>query len=64
MSNELKNLDKNEARAWIAMKDGSEADARSVHGEEGKNYIAWCAAADACYTYRKAHGLLGDFEGR
>jgi hypothetical protein len=29
------------------MMSGSELDARTVRGEEGKNYIAWCAAADA-----------------
>jgi hypothetical protein len=62
MTNELKNLDNTEAKAWRAMMRGSELDARSVFGEEGKNYIAWCAAADACYAYRKAHGLLE--EGR
>lgn len=38
---------------------GSEADACTIYGQEGKNELAWRAAADACYDYRKAHGLLG-----
>jgi len=62
MSNELKRLHRIEAKAWKAMNDGSEQDASSTCGQHGKNYIAWCAAADACYEYRKAHGLLE--EGR
>jgi hypothetical protein len=40
-------LKKAEAKAWNFMMSGSELDARTVRGEEGKNYIAWCAAADA-----------------
>ena len=60
MDNELRRLHEIEAHAWAVMMDGSEEDARSVYGEEGKNYVAWCAAADACYEYRKAHGMLGE----
>lgn len=60
MTNELRTLDKAEAKAFRAMMNGSELDARSVFGEEGKNYAAWCAAADACYEYRKTHGLIGE----
>lgn len=56
---ELKSLLKIEAKTWNAMMNGSEADARTVRGEEGKNYIAWCKAADACRTYREAHGMVG-----
>lgn len=55
----LKILDKAEAKAHRVMMKGSEADARSVRGEEGKNYLAWCAAADACHAYREAHNLIG-----
>ena len=55
----LKTLDKIEAAAWRAMMNGSEADARSVYGEEGPTYLAWCAAADACRAYREAHDLIG-----
>ena len=58
MANELKILDRTEAKAWNVMMNGSEADARTVRGEEGRNYVAWCAAADACRAYREAHGLL------
>lgn len=53
----LKTLMTTERKAWNAMMKGSEADARTVRGEEGKNYIAWCAAADAERAYREAHGL-------
>lgn len=55
---ELKTLTKIEAKAWNAMMNGSEQDARTVKGEEGRNYIAWCKAADECRAYREAHGLL------
>ena len=58
MSNELKRLHRIEAKAWNTMANGSEEDACSTYGQHGKNYIAWMAAADACYDYRKAHGLL------
>lgn len=57
MTATLKNLMKTEAKAWKSMMNGSEADARTVRGEEGRNYVAWCAAADAERTYREAHGL-------
>jgi hypothetical protein len=55
----LKTLEKTEAKLWRAMMNGSEADARTVYGEEGKSYLAWCAAADACRAYREAHDLVG-----
>lgn len=55
----LKALDAAEAKAYRAMMNGSEADARSVRHEEGKNYVAWSKASDACYAYRKANKLLG-----
>jgi hypothetical protein len=49
----LKALDKAERKAWNTMMNGSEADSRTVFGEEGKNYVAWCKAADACRHYRE-----------
>ncbi len=49
----LKALEKIETKAWNAMMSGSELDARTVRGEEGKNYLAWCAAADACRIKRQ-----------
>lgn len=51
MTNELKLLRIAESRAWNAMMNGSETDARTVRGKEGKNYIAWCKAADAMRAY-------------
>lgn len=56
---ELRALDRIEGKAWRVMMNGSEADARTVKGEEGVNYLAWCAAADRCRAYREAHGLEG-----
>lgn len=53
MTPKLQTLLKAEAKAWATMIRGSEADARSVRGEEGKNYLAWSAAADACYEYQR-----------
>lgn len=55
----LRSLDQTEAKAFRAMMNGSEQDARTVYGEEGRNYIAWCAAADACFAYRQEHGVVG-----
>lgn len=55
----LKELMKAERRAYREMMRGTEADCRTVRGEEGKNYLAWCAAADAERAYREAHGLIG-----
>ncbi len=43
----------------ILGKGSSEIDARTVYGEEGKNYVAWSAAADAERAYREAHDLIG-----
>lgn len=57
MTAALKNLMTTERRAWNAMMNGTEADARSVYGEEGRNYLAWCAAADAVRAKRQEMGL-------
>lgn len=38
---ELKTYTKASNAAWRTMMHGTEADARTVRGEEGKNYIAW-----------------------
>ena len=57
-STELKNLMSAERKAWRVMMAGSEADARTVRGEEGKNYIAWSKAAAAERAYRERHDLL------
>ena len=54
----LKDLMKAERKAWRVMANGTEADARTVRGEEGVNYIAWCAAADAEREYREKHDLV------
>jgi hypothetical protein len=51
-------LDRAENQAWQAMMNGSEADACTLRGQEGKNYLAWCEAADRYYNYRKAAGLI------
>lgn len=59
MHTTLKALDKAERKAWNAKMRGSEADASTIYGQEGKNEMAWRAAADACREYREAHGLLG-----
>lgn len=56
---QLLTLEAAERKAWRAMMNGSETDARTVYGEEGKNYIAWCATADACRTFREQHDLIG-----
>lgn len=49
----LNTLLKIEAKAWRVMMNGSELDARTVRGEEGKNYIAWCSAADQVRALRE-----------
>lgn len=59
MHTNLKALDQAERKAWRVKMNGSEADASTVYGQEGKNELAWRAAADACRTYREAHGLIG-----
>lgn len=53
MNASLSNLLKIEAKAWKAMMNGSEIDARTVRGEEGVNYLAWCAAADQVRAVRE-----------
>lgn len=55
----LRNLEAAERKAWNTLMRGSEADACTLYGQEGKNELAWRAAADACYAYRAKHGLLG-----
>lgn len=55
---ELQPFIKATRKAWRIMATGTEADARTVYGEEGKNYLAWCAAADAECAFRTAHDLL------
>lgn len=54
---ELKKYTKASKKAWNIMMNGSEIDARTIRGEEGKNYIAWCAAADAECKFREEHEL-------
>lgn len=54
----LKDLMKAEKKAWNTMMKGTEVDARTIKGEEGPNYIAWCKAAAAERTYRETHNLL------
>ncbi len=51
---EIKKFDRAERKAWNTMMRGSSADASSIFGQEGKNYLAWCAAADACRAARNA----------
>lgn len=55
----LKALEVAECRAWLVKRRGSEADACTIYGKEGKNELAWRKAADACRAYRSQHGLLG-----
>lgn len=61
--NELKSFTKVSNAAWRKMMNGTEADARTVRGEEGSNYLAWCAAADAECAFREKHDLC-DFPNR
>lgn len=56
---ELRNLEKAERKAWNKKMKGSEADACTVYGMEGKNELAWRKAADECFNYRKQHDLVG-----
>lgn len=56
---ELKRLEKIERQAWYKMRGGSEIDACTIYGQEGKNELAWREAANACHDYRNQHGLLG-----
>lgn len=50
----LKTLIRAERKADRAMMNGTAEDCRTVKGEEGKNYIAWMAAADALRFHRLA----------
>lgn len=51
----LSNLYAKEKEAWRTMMNGSEKDASTVFGEEGKNYIEWTKAADAVREFRSQH---------
>lgn len=42
---ELRNLEKIERKAWNTKMNGSEADACTLYGQEGKNELAWRKAA-------------------
>jgi hypothetical protein len=55
---DLDALERIEEEAFQTMMDGTEEDACTLFGREGQNYLAWCRAADACYAYREANGLL------
>ncbi len=55
----LKTLEQIKRKAWNTKMKGSEVDACTIYGQEGKNELAWRKAADACRDYREAHGLLG-----
>lgn len=55
----LKDLEQAEREAFDALMNGSEEDASTTPGKEGKNEIAWRAAADACFDYRQKHDLIG-----
>lgn len=54
MTAELKALMKASNKAWRVMSNGSAEDACAIPGQEGPNYLAWCAAADAESAYRDA----------
>ena len=58
MTTELKALVKASNKAWNVMANGSEADACTIRGLEGANYLAWCAAADAERAYREAQEVV------
>jgi hypothetical protein len=55
----LKNLDKAERKAWNTKMRGSLEDACTIYSKEGKNELAWRAAADECAKAREALGLIG-----
>jgi len=57
MTAQLKNLEKQERKMWNAMMNGSAEDSSTVYGKEGKNYLAWCAAADECREYRELNNI-------
>lgn len=52
----LNQLMKASDKAERVMMRGAEADACTIRGQEGVNYLAWCAAADAERAHREAHG--------
>ena len=54
VTSELKALMKASNAAWRLMMNGSVEDASAIPGQEGANYLAWCAAADAEAAYREA----------
>lgn len=53
----LQTLIKAERKAWQVKMNGSVEDASTVFGQEGKNELAWRAAADAEYEERQRRGL-------
>lgn len=52
----LNELTKASNKAWRVMMTGAEADSCTIPGQEGVNYLAWCAAADTERAHRVAHG--------
>jgi hypothetical protein len=62
----LRNLDRIEGKLFRTMMNGPEADACTIRGQEGKNYIAYCKAAADCAAYREKHDLVGvrGYKGR
>jgi len=53
---ELAMLEAMTAKAYRAMVNGSQADAKPP---EGRKYRAWATAYDAVQAYGEEHGLLG-----
>lgn len=56
---QLLTLEATERKAWNTKMRGTEADACTLYGQEGKNELAWRATADACRAFREAHDLIG-----
>ena len=57
MTAQLKKLETEESKLWNIMMNGSSEDSSTVYGKEGKNYIAWCVAADKCREYRELNKI-------
>lgn len=55
----LKVLEAAERKAWNAKMKGSDVDTCTIYGQVGKLEQVWRDAADACYSYREQHGLIG-----
>lgn len=56
---QLLKLEAAERKAWRVKMNGSEVDGCTLYGQEGKNELAWRETADACYSFRKQHNLIG-----